>query len=89
MRERERQYETFVAALIIEGQQQGCFDASIDPASAVDSTLGMLTTVYRWSHPADASEEHTQTVIEHTAGMVLRGLGGTCTHQTRLTGRSA
>lgn len=89
MREREARYEAFVRGLICEGQEQGCFDASLDPDLAVDSSLGLLTTVYRWSPHGEEGDAATQKVIEHTAGVVLRGLGGTCTHQPRLTGRSA
>jgi AcrR family transcriptional regulator len=88
MRQREIGYENFVRDLLVEGQAQGCFNESLDLELAVESSLGLLTTVYRW-HPVEDSEANTQRVIEHTAGVLLRGLGGTCTHQPRLTGRSA
>jgi AcrR family transcriptional regulator len=81
IREREKRFEAFVESIIVDGQASGCFDPTLDPQLVLHSTLGMLTTVYRWPHPEHPSEEFTMRVIEHTRRVLLAGLGARCAHQ--------
>lgn len=77
IREREIRYERYVEGLIKQGQEEGEFDSSVDPSLARLSILGMLTTVYRWPHPKDASTEYVSNVISHVSRLLICGLGTT------------
>jgi AcrR family transcriptional regulator len=80
VRDRELAYRAHVEQIIIDGQKSGCFRADLDTTLAVDSTLGMLTTVYRWPRPTSMTDDYAARVAEHTREVLLRGLSADCGH---------
>ena len=74
IREREKAYEVFLEDLIGTGQREGLFDPDLDPAMTRYSTLGMLTTIYRWPHPEQLTDAYEDSVVDHVTKALLSGL---------------
>lgn len=66
----EREFEETVSSLVKFGQKQGLFRAG-SAKLLTYSTLGLLSTVHRWSHYTDCDPEN---IAEQVANLLCSGL---------------
>lgn len=71
IRERDR-YDTYLRALIRQGQEEGSVDPDLDPKLSAMGILGMMNWVYHWWRPDGPNSAYQ--VAEEFADLVLLGM---------------